>query len=61
MNVLPGEDIPPQEPCQRCAEGCAKRAVIDTQRHAVDGCPEGPVRDRNTIEVMDLLPGLNNA
>lgn len=30
MDVLPFEDIPPQQPCQRCAKTGTERPIVDT-------------------------------
>lgn len=61
MDVLAFQDISPQQPCQCTVEGEAEGAVVDSQRHAVDRCPEGAVGDGQAVGVVDGLPGLDDA
>jgi hypothetical protein len=60
LNMLPGQDVPPQEARQGCTESGAEGAIIDTQRHAVDGGPPSTVTDGAAV-VVYLAPDLYQA
>jgi len=59
--MLPSQDIPPQQTRERRAESSREGAVIYTESHAVDGTPEGAVRDGQAVAVVNCLPGLDDA
>lgn len=60
VDIFPRQDVTPQDPSQRDAEGRAADAIVDTQCHAVDRGPEGAVCDGDVVEVVDFLPCLND-
>lgn len=65
-NLLSSQNIPPQQPRERRAKGCTEGAVVEAQRHAVDGGPEGALRDGGDVRVgggggVDEDPFLDNA
>lgn len=59
-DVLAEQDVAPQEPGQRGAEGRAEGPVVDPQRHAVHRAPERPVADRHVAAVPDRRPRLDH-
>lgn len=61
MDMLPGEDIPPEQSRERSAECRAKRAIVDSKSHGVDRGPEGPIGDEGTVSLVDAHPGLDDA
>lgn len=61
MDVLPGKNVSPEKTSQRCAERRAERTVVDSQRHAVDGCPECSFGDDEPIISADRFPLLYNS
>lgn len=42
-DVLASEDVPPEQARERSTEGGAESTVVDADRHAVNGGPEGAV------------------
>jgi hypothetical protein len=58
--VLLIQDVSPEQPCERRAEGCAESSVVNTDGHAIHCCPECPIRDGDAVVCMDLLPGLDD-
>ena len=58
MDVLSAKYVAPEETSQRCAERCAKSAVVDSNIHAVDRCPESPLGDRVFVPFMNVNPRL---
>lgn len=61
VDVLSAQDIAPEHAGQGRAEGKAESPVVDANGHAVDGAPEGAVGDWDTVERMDVFPGLDDA
>ena len=61
MDVLLAQDVPPEQAGQGGAEGGAEGAVVDAEGHGVDGGPEVAVGDGRAVEVVDDLPGLDDA
>jgi hypothetical protein len=61
VNMLPSQDVPPQQPCKRCTEGGAEGAVVDANSHTVYRSPKRTVANWNTAFDMDFSPGLNQA
>lgn len=59
--MLLGQDIPPQETCERRRQGGGEGAVVDAEGHGVDGGPEGAVADGGAVEAVDFLPSLDDA
>lgn len=60
-DVLPGQDVSPEETGQRGAERRAEGAVVDAERHAVHRAPEHPVADRHVAAIADFCPRLDHA
>lgn len=60
-DMLPSQDVAPEQTGQGSAKGSAESAVVDADSHAVDGCPEGALGDGDTVLAVDFLPGLDDA
>jgi hypothetical protein len=61
MDMFSGQDVSPQETGQGCAECHTERAIVDAEGHTIHGSPEYPVGNGDAVEVMNLLPSLDDA
>ena len=59
--MLPSQNIAPQHTRQRRAKRQAESPVVHADRHAIYGTPEGTVRNVYTVQLVDALPGLDDA
>lgn len=60
-DVLPGEDVSPEQASEGSTKCSAERAIVDTNCHAVHGRPECTVRYWGLVYLVDFLPSLDDA